>query len=280
MAKNHSFIRWAGGKSWFVDGVKDLIKDIQFNNYLEPFMGGASIFFALDIPHQAFLSDINEELVTTFIQIRDNLEEVKNTLKGYKTDKESYYKIRDIEPTTDIEIAARFLYLNFYSFNGIYRVNSRGKYNVPYGRRTGEFNYDRLDPVSEKLQGVDIRCQDFMDSDLNIGTGDLVFLDPPYTVSSKTGENDHFIAYNATLFSLEDQRRLKDLIDSINEKGAYYILTNAHHETIAEIFEGDLTLEYDRTCNIGGKAAKRGKVQEYIFTNIPQGNNNDGEEEV
>ena len=82
MAKNHSFIRWAGGKSWFVDGVKDLIKDIQFNNYLEPFMGGASIFFALDIPHQAFLSDINEELVTTFIQIRDDLEEVKNTLKG------------------------------------------------------------------------------------------------------------------------------------------------------------------------------------------------------
>ena len=280
MAKNHSFIRWAGGKSWFVDGVKDLIKDIQFNNYLEPFMGGASIFFALDIPHQAFLSDINEELVTTFIQIRDNLEEVKNTLRRYKTDKDSYYKTRDIESTTDIEIAARFLYLNFYSFNGIYRVNSRGKYNVPYGRRIGEFNYDRLDPVSEKLQDVDIRCQDFMDSDFNIGPRDLVFLDPPYTVSSNIGENDHFIAYNATLFSLEDQHRLKDLIDSINEKGAYYILTNAHHETIANIFEGDLILEYDRTCNIGGKAAKRGKVQEYIFTNIPQGNNNDREAEV
>ena len=269
MAKNTSFIRWAGGKAWFVPTVQELIKDIKFNNYFEPFMGGASIFFSLEIPHEAYLSDINEELVNTFIQIRDHLDQVKEKLREYKTDKDSYYVIREQEPTNPVEQAARFLYLNFYSFNGIYRVNRAGKFNVPYGRRIGEFNYDRLDGIKEKLQNTVIQKQDFDDCRKYIQKGDLVFLDPPYAVASKATDEDHFIAYNPQLFSLEDQNRLAGLIDYINKVGAYYILTNAHHDEIKKIFEGKGTLlELDRTCNIGGKAARRGKVQEYIFTNI------------
>ena len=116
MAKNASFIRWAGGKGWFIPVVQDMIQNLQFNNYIEPFMGGASIFFALDLPNKAYLSDINEELVNTFTQIRDNLHAVTEKLKEYKTDKDSYYVIREKEPTDLIEQAARFLYLNFYSF--------------------------------------------------------------------------------------------------------------------------------------------------------------------
>ena len=270
MAKNTSFIRWAGGKAWFVPAVQDMIQNIQFNNYIEPFMGGASIFFSLDLPNRAYLSDINGELVNTFIQIRDNLCLVTEKLKTYKTDKDSYYEIRKQEPTNLVEQAARFLYLNFYSFNGIYRVNSKGKFNVPYGRRIGEFNYDRLEGIRDKLQNAEIAERDFDDCRDCIHEGDLVFLDPPYAVSSKSSDNDMFIAYNPTLFSLEDQQRLAGLIDYINEVHAYFILTNAHHPEIAKIFQGkgDM-LEFDRTCNIGGKAAKRGKVQEYIFTNIP-----------
>jgi DNA adenine methylase len=270
MAKNTSFIRWAGGKGWFISAVQEMIQNIQFNNYIEPFMGGASIFFALDIPHIAYLSDINGELVNTFIQIRDNLDKVTQKLREYKTDKESYYVIRNQEPTDLIEKAARFLYLNFYSFNGIYRVNSQGKFNVPYGRRSGAFNYDRLEGIREKLQVADIRQRDFFDCRDVIHAGDLVFLDPPYAVASKSSDNNMFIAYNQNLFSLADQQRLAEMIDYIEAVGAYFILTNAHHEEIARIFEGrGERFEFDRTCNIGGKAAKRGKVQEYIFTNIP-----------
>ena len=270
MAKNASFIRWAGGKGWFIPAVQDMIQNLQFNNYIEPFMGGAAIFFALDLPNKAYLSDINEELVNTFIQIRDNLDAVTVKLKEYKTDKDSYYVIREKEPTDSIEWAARFLYLNFYSFNGIYRVNSKGKYNVPYGRRSGEFNYDRLETIKEKLQIADVQNRDFADCKDVIHKGDLVFLDPPYAVTSKSTDNNMFIAYNPTLFSLEDQQRLAELIDYIRDVGAYFILTNAYHPEIAKIFEGKgEMLTYDRTCNIGGKAARRGKVQEYIFTNIP-----------
>lgn len=270
MARNTSFIRWAGGKSWFVPGVQELIQDIQFNNYIEPFMGGASIFFALDIPNHAYLSDINNELVNSFLQIRDHMDKVSEKLKEYEPDKDSYYMIRDIEPKDDIERAARFLYLNFYCYNGIYRVNSKGKFNVPYGRRTGVFDYERLVGISDKLQNVTITCQDFMDCQEYICEGDLVFLDPPYAVSTRASDNKHFLAYNPTLFSLEDQVRLGQLIDIINERGAYYILTNAHHPEIYRIFMNrGIMLEFDRTCNIGGRSARRGRVQEYIFTNIP-----------
>lgn len=103
MAKNTSFIRWAGGKAWFVPAVHDMIQNLQFNNYIEPFMGGASIFFSLDLPNKAYLSDINGELANTFIQIRDNLDLVTEKLKEYKSDKESYYEIRKQDPVNLIE---------------------------------------------------------------------------------------------------------------------------------------------------------------------------------
>lgn len=269
MAHITSFIRWAGGKSWLVPFVQELIDGVSINNYHEPFMGGASVFFAIDTQKKSFLSDVNKDLVNAFIAIRDNPQQVIEQLKSFKTDEESYYRIRESEPMDPVQRSARFLYLNTYSFNGLYRVNRQGKYNVPYGQRSNTaINYDRILVASEKLQSSTIKQQDFYDSRLSIKKGDLVFLDPPYTVSKSS--NSMFIAYNSKLFSLDDQYRLGKLIDHINNKGAYYIMTNAAHETILDIFrdKGRL-ITMERNSLIGGKEAFRGKVQEYIFTNIP-----------
>lgn len=268
MAPITSFIRWAGGKSWLVPYVAQLTEKLEYNNYYEPFMGGASIFFSLNLPKGGCLSDINEELVNTFCAVRDDPNRIIGHLKEYKTDEDSYYIIRESEPEDKYERAARFLYLNANSFNGLYRVNKKGKYNVPYGHKNATVNYQRLLDVGAKLDGFEILCQDFAAVAHKIQKGDLVFLDPPYTVSK---EDTGFVGYNSTWFSLEDQRRLARLIDHINQVGAYYIMTNAAHETILDIFKGKgrmVTLE--RNSLIGGKKSYRGKVQEYIFTNIPE----------
>lgn len=275
MAQNTSFIRWAGGKSWLVPFVRELVSGLQYNNYHEPFMGGASVFFALDEPGKSYLSDMNEELINTFIAVRDNPQRVIQYLSQYSNDEDSYYSIRGSEPRGKYQKAARFLYLNAFSYNGLYRVNKQGKYNVPYGHRSNiSIDYDRILCVSEKLKNVVLYNQDFLAAKANIHSGDLVFLDPPYVVPKESPEM--FIKYNQTLFSLDDQNRLADFIDWIDEQGAYYILTNAYDETIYTIFHNrgnGRVIIRERSSLIGGKKAYRGKVQEYIFTNIPDRSN-------
>lgn len=268
MAQIKSFIRWAGGKSWLVPFVEELIDGLDFNDYYEPFMGGASIYFAIDTPNKAVLSDINNDLVKTFCAVRDNPEKIIGYLQTFKSNEESYYTIRDSEPSGKYQRAARFLYLNANSFNGLYRVNRNGKYNVPYGHKEAKVNTDKLLEMSAQLAGTEILCQDFSAIAPHVSKGDLVFLDPPYAVSNSSS---FFIKYNSTLFSLEDQRRLGHLVETINAAGAYFILTNAVHEEIYEIFKDSgrlITLE--RNSLIGGKKAYRGKVKEYVFTNIPK----------
>ncbi len=270
MAHITSFIRWAGGKSWLVPYVQELVSGLQYNDYHEPFMGGASIFFALDEPGKSYLSDLNGELINAFICVRDNPKRVISYLACFKNNEESYYQIRGMQPQGRYQKAARFLYLNAFSFNGIYRVNKQGKYNVPYGHRKNQsIDFERILRVSEKLQNAELFHQDFVQSKERIKEGDLVFLDPPYVVPKESPEI--FIKYNQTLFSLDDQHRLADLIDWINEHGAYYILTNAYDETILNIFKDKgRVIELERNSLIGGKKAFRGKVQEYFFTNIPE----------
>ncbi len=185
----------------------------------------------------------------------------------------AFQKIRNTMHKGQYISAARFLYLNANSFNGIYRVNRQGQYNVPYGKKEKTVNYERLKEISVKLQNVNIQCQDFFDIRDNIQERDLVFLDPPYTVSNN--KNDYFIQYNQKLFSLDDQRRLATLIEYIVNHNAWFILTNAHNKTIHNIFSGiagTREIERERKSLIGGRAAFRGNVQEYIFTNIPERN--------
>lgn len=266
-----SFIRWAGGKSWLIKHMDYIMGDIKIKNYYEPFLGGGAIFFSLDNYFHAYLSDLNKELINTYIAIRDNPYGVIERLGEFHNTEQDYYRIRAQIPVNLEDVAARFIYLNQTSYNGLYRVNRQGMYNVPYGfREKWNYDKDRIMVASNQLQKVKLKCADFAENKHKIKINDLVFLDPPYTVSHN---NNGFVEYNQNLFSLEDQIRLSNYIDYIKRKGAYYILTNAAHPTIREIFEkqGDNVYTLNRNSLIGGAEANRGVVNEYIFTNIPRG---------
>ena len=262
--KAKPFLRWAGGKSWLVKHLHKL-SELKFNRYHEAFLGGASIFFNLR-PKKSFLSDLNPDLIETYLAIQQNAPQVVSLLKGYRNDEEFYYTIRGKQFDDPIERAARFIYLNQTSFNGIYRVNLKGIYNVPFGFRTKEFlDEQNLLTAQSALKGVHLNNCDFYSILENVKKNDLVFLDPPYTVSHN---NNGFIKYNEKIFHLDDQVRLSELIDEIKRKDAYYILTNAAHKTIDEIFEkGDRKLLLSRASLIGGAKSTRGQTHEFIFTN-------------
>lgn len=262
------FLRWAGGKSWLIKYLDSIIGEHKFNGYHEPFLGGGSIFFYIAPTGNTYLSDLNSELIDTYKAIKTDPEGVISCLEKYVNTSDEYYRARAFCPPTLVETAARFIYLNQTSFNGIYRVNTKGEYNVPYGNRTKDFlEADKLRAASRILQYATLQAGDFDCVRTHIAPGDLVFLDPPYTVSHN---HNGFIKYNQKLFSLEDQYRLKRLIDFIKEQNAYYILTNAAHATIHEIFyeENDRCLALSRASLIGGENAQRGQIQEYIFTNL------------
>ncbi|EME8087493.1 Dam family site-specific DNA-(adenine-N6)-methyltransferase, partial [Enterococcus faecium] len=253
---------WAGGKSWLKKHLYSIIGDLKFNNYFEPFLGGASIFLAIQPKNQVYLSDLNKELIGTYCAIKNDPYAVIKELKKYENTEKFYYEMRSKVFDDNILSAAQFIYLNKTSYNGIYRVNRSGGYNVPYGYRpTYTVEEDNILMVSKLLTNATLRTDDFMSVKSKIQKNDLVILDPPYTVSHN--ENG-FISYNQKLFSLEDQYRLRELIDYIKEMEAYYILTNAAHEKIFEIFniEDDFTYPLTRASLIGGKNANRGKVKE------------------
>jgi DNA adenine methylase len=261
------FLRWAGGKNWLIKHIETILPSIVFNNYHEPFLGGASMFLSIGYRHRSFLSDLNTELIETYIALRDYPEELIQELQSYKNNEKFYYSIRNSKPSDIISKAARFIYLNQTSYNGIFRVNLKGEYNVPYGFRQKDFcEPSVLRNVSLKLQNCHFRSCDFAEIQANIYEYDLVYLDPPYTVSHS---NNGFIKYNQKLFSLKDQYKLSLFIDTLKAKGAYYILSNAYHPKIREIFnKNDTIIELHRASLIGGKKASRGQIKEFIFTNL------------
>lgn len=265
--KARPFLRWAGGKNWFVKHLPKILNGINYNNYHEPFLGGGSIFFHLKPPNGSFLSDLNGELITTYNALKEDPKAVIKILSDFKNTKSFYYDLRDARYTNESKVAARFIYLNQTSFNGIYRVNLEGKYNVPYGFRTKAFyEEENLLAVSNALKKASLEVADFEVVLDSLKSRDLVFLDPPYTVSHN---NNGFIKYNQKLFSLDDQYRLFSLIEKIKSKGAYFILTNAAHKTIKGIFGTSGTLiKMNRASLIGGLNASRGETSEYVFTNL------------
>lgn len=267
------FVRWAGGKTWLIPHIPTIVGDLHIEHYHEPFLGGGAIYFSMEHTKRSYLSDANPQLINTYIQVRDNPEELIEFFMQFPNTEDDYYRIRaEITGENTVENAARFLYLNQTSYNGLYRVNREGRYNVPYGfRASWVYDPERIRAASLRLQNTRISTGDFEVNKYRIKENDLVFLDPPYTVSHN---NNGFIAYNQKLFSLEDQRRLKRFIEYIKAKGAFYILTNAAHETIREIFltQGDRIVELQRNSLIGGRNATRAAISEYIFTNIPEVN--------
>jgi DNA adenine methylase len=259
------FLRWAGGKRWILKQLHNYLPINGFNQYHEPFVGGGSIFFHLQ-PEKAFISDLNKELIDAYIAVQQDVELVIDFLKGFKNTEEDYYQIRPVKFDDFFQEAARFIYLNQTSFNGIYRVNLNGEYNVPYGKRHNfKFNYDNLRKVSKSIKNTNFSSGDFSRVIQNVKKGDLVFLDPPYTV---THNNNGFIQYNQKIFSLSEQYRLSEMIDKIKDIGAYYILTNAAHPEVKSIYQKDDPIfEVSRASTIAGISSKRGKYAELIMTN-------------
>jgi DNA adenine methylase len=264
--KPKPFLRWAGGKRWLLNEISELVNINQFNSYHEPFIGGGSVFFHLN-PENASISDSNAELINAYEQVKNNVELVIDLLQEFKNTEEFYYKIRMQKFENEIEEAAKFIYLNQTSFNGIFRVNLKGEYNVPFGHRIKhKIDYENLRNAGDSLKNASIFSEDFHNTIDNVKSGDLIFLDPPYTVAhNKNG----FIQYNQKIFSLEDQYRLRQYIQNLKEVGAFYIMTNAAHAAIKDIFSnGDKMFELQRASLVGGKNAKREKYSELILTNL------------
>lgn len=264
---NKTFLRWAGGKKWLVKNHNHRFPE-HFNRYIEPFLGGGSVYFYLE-PEEAVLSDINTELITTFLVLRDDWYELQKHLKAHnsKHNKDYYYRIRDnYKPRIPVTIAARFLYLNRACFNGLYRVNSSNLFNVPIGTiRPVVLPTDQFESRAELLDGAEIICQDFEESIDAAQENDFLFCDPPYTVKHN---NNGFISYNENLFSWEDQIRLFNALVRANERGVKIMMTNANHHSITDMYTGagfhiDVVSRYSR---IAGLPKNRDQYQEIIVT--------------
>jgi DNA adenine methylase len=267
------FLRWTGSKRWLLkNGIEDLLPK-EINNYHEPFLGGGAMFFHLKSSSKYnidkfHISDFNSELVNTYLQLRDNPNGVIELLKGFKNTSEDYYIIRGHEPQDMIESAARFIFLNRTSFNGIYRVNSQGIYNVPYGKRKNVdiVTQNLLLNTSLLLQNVNIDCKDFQFNQNNLQENDFVFMDPPYSVAH---ENNGFIMYNQKLFSWDDQIRLRDFALELSQKKVNFIITNAYHSSISDLYKNVGKMrKISRYSQIGGKIERRGNFNEMIISNF------------
>jgi DNA adenine methylase len=263
------FLRWAGGKRWLVRFIAQLVSTVPIRNYHEPFAGGAAVFFGTNVGDHSYLSDLNSDLIEMYEAVRDSPVEVADALCAFPNSEDAYYAARDSRPVTPVGRAARFIFLNHTSFNGLYRVNLRGEYNVPYGYKSSDNRPDlaTLLAASARLRSATLAVADFATAMDAVGEGDLVFLDPPYTVAHNS---NGFVKYNDRLFLFADQERLSCEIDQVRSRGAYYVMTNAAHSSIAELFEkGDRRVETSRKNNVGCKSATRGRASEYLFTNLP-----------
>lgn len=269
--KAKPFLRWAGGKSWLIKHIDNFLPREGFNDYFEPFLGGGSIYFYLKsnglIEGKSHLSDINKDLINSYKVIKSNFNDLIYLLNKHKNNQKFYYAIREKEFKNRIEQAARFIYLNRTSFNGIYRVNKNGKYNVPYGKRKLLDLYDlkNIERVSELLSDTQLSVSSFTNSLKSTKTHDLVFLDPPYTVAHS--ENG-FIHYNQYLFSWENQIQLSNEVNKLNSKEVKFILTNANHTSIQKLYKKYQKHILSRASTIGGIGAKRTKYKELIITSL------------
>src|SRR3990170_7214919 len=233
--KAKPFLRWAGGKRWLVDELAKIIPN-DYNHYYEPFLGAGSLYFNVNVS-KAHLSDINSELILTYKMIKQDYLKVIEHLNEFHNSRKHYYLIREKKLKNQYKRAARFIYLNKTCWNGLYRENSSGKFNVPYGNKknTEIFKEDNLMATHLKLKNANLFNSDFETALKNCKEGDLIYLDPPYTVAH---QNNGFIKYNSKIFSWEDQERLSKLMMALNKKGCYLVLSNASHESILLLYKG------------------------------------------
>jgi DNA adenine methylase len=257
------FLKWAGGKRWLTSKIDTLIPvDFEYNGYFEPFLGSGAMFFHLR-PQDGFLSDLNPELINAYLIIRDNWADLQEILLKYDRNHnmEFYYEIRETKPKSPLMKAARFIYLNRTCWNGLYRVNLRGKFNVPIGTKTRVLlDTDNFQEASNLLNLMDINACDFEVTIDKADQGDFVFIDPPYTVKHNL---NGFLKYNEKIFSWEDQIRLRKSISKAIDRGARILILNADHRSIKDLYKGIGTMSsLKRASVIAGKSDARGTFNE------------------
>lgn len=260
------FLKWAGGKTRLISQYKEYFPN-HYHTYYEPFLGGGAVFFHLQ-PSHAVLTDINADLVLTYRCVRDNLGELITLLQAHQQrhNSEYYYDVRNYHSGTNLEKAARFIYLNKTCFNGLYRVNSQGKFNVPVGKykNPGICQEEILKLASQTLKKVEIKQANF-DEVLNYATdsNDFVYFDPPYYPLNKTS---NFTAYSNFSFDEHQQIKLRDIFIKLADKGVKVMLSNSDCPFIHELYSGFNIHTISAARSINSNAQKRGKITELLVT--------------
>lgn len=261
------FLKWAGGKRWLSEHVLELIPE-GFSTYFEPFLGSGAIFFSLQ-PKAAVLSDLNEDLINAYASIRDCAEKVNTALRQHhrQHSKDYYYRIRASTLRTQHTRAAQFIYLNRTCWNGLYRVNLSGAFNVPIGTKTKVIlDTDDFPATAELLNRAELHCRDFEETIDLAGANDVIFADPPYTIHHN---HNGFVKYNENIFSWQDQIRLRDAIVRAAARGAKIIMTNANHDSVRNLYSEGFTLTpMSRMSVIAGATKARKAYEELLIVSI------------
>ena len=262
------FLKWAGGKRQLLAHIAALLPE-RIDTYFEPFLGGAAVFFRLAAEgrfRRAVLADANPELVICYQAIRADVDGVIRELGKFRNDRDLYYRVRRRDPSklSPTARAARLIYLNRCGYNGLYRVNSSGQFNVPFGRYRRPIICDegRLRAASAALQNADLRCDDFANTLKRVGRRDFVYLDPPYVPLSPTAS---FTAYAKRVFGAADQQRLADALRAMGTRKVPALLSNSDCGTTRELYRG-----FDRIDRVPARRAinsvgeRRGPVDELL----------------
>ncbi len=268
------FLKWAGGKSRLLKQYGPYIPPrTQIRHYFEPFIGSAALFFHLQ-PASACLSDVNEKLVEVYQIVQQDVESLILALKQHRNERSHYYEVRAQDPgvLSPVQRAARLIFLNRTCYNGLYRENRKGNFNVPFGRYKNPTICDekKLRKASLALKGVELQVADFQKVVNSAAAGDFVYFDPPYAPLNATSNFTH---YNRHGFDDTDQRRLAETIHYLSAKGCHVMLSNSSARLIYELYAGRgyNLIPIQARRNINSKAERRGLVKELLITNYETG---------
>lgn len=258
------FIRWAGSKRLLLPELSAHVPE-TFNTYIEPFLGGGSLYLHL-APKRALLGDMLEPLTTTWQAVKDDPEALANAVSAIATDRITHNTIRLSRPSHPLEQAARFLYLNRTSYGGLWRVNLDGQFNVPWSEPKSATPLDRVNLTAAGAMmsetQVEIHCTDFTSLTHRASSGDLVFLDPPY---SKASARRPFIHYNEQLFDWSAQLRLAQEAERLRRLGAHVLLTNSTHPEIATLYPNFKYVDLERQSSLSRSTVRKSQISERLF---------------
>lgn len=259
-------MKWVGGKRQLLGAIEPLVPE-RFGTYHEPFVGGGALFFHLG-HRPAVLSDANERLVRTYLGVRDACEKVIERLAAHRAqhDKAFFLRMRDepIDEREDHEVAAWFIYLNKTAFNGLYRVNSRNRFNVPFGdyKNPSICDAENLRACARALAGVEILVEPFDTVLDRARPGDFVYFDPPYVPLSVTSS---FTSYTRDRFDMPEQARLRDVARALGERGVHVLLSNSAAPAVRELYAGFEQREVLAARSINSKGDGRGAIAELLI---------------